>query len=107
MGYYTNYSLTIEKGDDAVIQEFTEECEGAEHAIFPDGESNNSTKWYSHQTDLMEFSKKHPDTVFCLYGEGEEAGDLWNLYVKNGKGQRCKAKIDYPLFDEKELKNNP
>ena len=65
---------------------------------------NDSCKWYEHNTDMMEISKKYPNVVFVLHGEGEEAGDLWNAYYKNGKMQKCKGKITYDDFDEKELK---
>jgi len=104
MGYYTRYSLLIEEGDDNLIQEFREESEGADRAFDENGETEDETKWYDHEKELKEFSKKHPTTLFCLHGDGEETGDSWDLYVKNGKCQRCKGVMEYPPYDEKELK---
>ena len=45
----------------------------------------------------------HPKVVFELSGEGEEAGDLWKAYFKDGKMQMCKAKIEYDNFDESQM----
>jgi len=103
MGYYTRYGLTVVDGEDNLIQEFREECVMANHAVDENGYTNDETKWYDHEKELKAFSKKHPSALFLLHGEGEEAGDLWDLYVKNGKSQTCKAEIVYPDFDESKL----
>jgi len=87
-----------------IIEEFREKYEGAQYAISPSGNTNESCKWYEHEQELQEFSKTHPDVLFELVGEGEESGDLWIKYFKNGKMQRCGAEITYPPFDETKLK---
>lgn len=60
-------------------------------------------KWYEHDEEMIELSLQFPQTVFCLYGEGEENGDLWYKYYKNGKMQVCEAKITYDEYDENKL----
>lgn len=60
-------------------------------------------KWYDHNEEMLELSKQFPDTVFCLHGEGEDTGDLWYCYYKNGKKQYCPAKIVYDDYDETKL----
>lgn len=53
-------------------------------------------KWYEHDRDMLDISMKFPDTVFVLSGEGEESGDLWKTYYKNGVKQDAPAIITYP-----------
>lgn len=107
MGYITNFTLDIinvnydEKY--SVIQQFREDCDNAEFAIDENGDCINSTKWYDHRDDLIQFSLKHPNMLFLLEGEGEDTGDVWKLYVKNGKSQLCEAIITFDDFDEKRL----
>lgn len=81
------------------IEQFREEYEGASYCLENSGGSNESGKWYSHEQDLKEFSKKYPDILFMLEGEGEENDDMWHLYVRNGKSQKQKAVITFPPFD--------
>ena len=57
----------------------------------------------SNDEEMLELSKHFPDTVFCLHGEGEESGDLWYCYYKNGKSQYCPAQIVYEEYDEAKL----
>lgn len=61
-------------------------------------------KWYEHEKDMRWLSLKTPNIVWSLHGEGEETGDLWQKYFKNGKMQVAQARIEYDDYDEKELK---
>lgn len=66
---------------------------------------NGSTcKWYDHEEDMKIFSKRFPTIIFKLEGVGEEPGDLWVKYFKNGKMQKCIAIISYEEYDESKLK---
>ena len=105
MGYYTSYTLSVIEGGDEeqLISEFRKESDGAKYALDEDGDTNESCKWYDSNTDLIKFSKKYPDAIFCLEGEGEESGDNWKLYVKAGHYQECRAKIVFPEFDKAKL----
>lgn len=122
MGYYTQYSLKIyRKGSpinkiDSIDDPFGEESsednpisnlrlfsDAARYAIDEDGRCNDSTKWYDHDEDMKKLSKIYYDWVFELHGEGEENGDFWNKYYKNGKVQGCGGKIVYPPYDENKL----
>jgi hypothetical protein len=113
MGYYTDHTITLKQGE--VAHDKKEEIRKALDEI-SDGYNfeNNSdggeleitlwdAKWYSHEEDMRELSKKYPDLVFQIKGEGEESGDLWIEYYKNGKMQEAPAKIVYDDFDETKL----
>lgn len=86
-----------------IIKELREEYQDAAYALTEKGGSANDTKWYDHEQHMRDFTKKYPTILFELSGEGEESGDLWKEYYKNGKMQRCKAELTYPPFDEKKL----
>jgi hypothetical protein len=98
MGYYTTHELSIHSGD-GYLFEYKEEI--AEQIGF--NPFQDSIKWYSCDNDMLEFSKKHPDITFCMYGEGEENKDIWYAYFKNGKMFKAKAVITFEEFTEDKL----
>lgn len=104
MGYYTNYELNVIEGGARLIEELRESNDDARYALDVNGETSDSCRWYNHHQDLKEFSKKHPTALFELKGEGEESGDIWKVYFKDGKSQMCRAKIVFDDFDENLLK---
>lgn len=107
MGYYTRYELGISRTSSIaeyesiwqLIETDNGEYDYIRYAVI-DGEQ---CKWYEHEKDMKQFSLKFPHVLFTLHGEGEEAGDLWIDYYKNGKVQHCVAKITYENFDESKL----
>ena len=101
MSYYTNYTLstTSRNEDREEIEETLNEISGYNIEFG----WNDSCKWYNHEKHMKELSKIYPDTIFLLEGEGEESGDIWRKYFKNGKMQVCKAEIVFPAFDESKL----
>ena len=111
MGYYTCYTLKIIKGSEDLIEEFRNQFDSARYikkkigyAIDKFGNTNQECKWYSSNEELIKFSLNHPDVLFKLSGEGEESGDIWDLYVQNGKSQLCVAEIVLEPFDPEKLK---
>lgn len=107
MGYTTSYNLTVFKGDLSISKILESEFyhyEDLEWALDDNGETNEPCKWYNHENDLKEISKKYPQVVFKLTGEGEEGGDLWVKYFNNGLMQYCPAIITYEDYDESKLK---
>ncbi|MEI2465158.1 hypothetical protein [Niallia taxi] len=53
---------------------------------------------------MREISKLYPGVIFKLHGEGEESGDVWYKYFKDGKMQDCPAKLAFDEYDENKLK---
>ena len=98
MGYYTRFELEVVSGGDYETDYEEVVSEQADYNPFSD-----ETKWYSFEKDMKKVSKQHPKVVFKLSGEGEEAGDLWRAYFKDGKMQMCKARIEYNNFDEAQM----
>jgi hypothetical protein len=109
MGYETRYKLRVEKenADSAQQEELIGRLRSnnneAGYALYPDGRSWGSMKWYDHAVHMREFSKQNPDWLFTLSGEGEETGDIWKKYFLNGKMQVAKAQIFLEPFDPEKL----
>lgn len=53
---------------------------------------------------IAQLSARHPDLVMTLWGDGEEAHDLWCCYFKGGAVQMSVATIHYDPFCEDALK---
>lgn len=97
MGYYTDYDFS--DLTDEQLQTVNEVSEyNFSHSY------NDSCKWYSWHEHMIEVSKRFPDDLLVISGDGEEQGDQWKAYFKNGKSQVCKAVITFEEFDESKLK---
>lgn len=110
MGYYTNYKLTVKDKDGTEI----------DNSLCPDFDKDDlysgslsiqqvidwhdSMKWYEHHEEMIEISKTYPDYVFILDGQGEESGDVWRKFYKNGKSYEWKLEYSIPDFNAKKLK---
>ena len=133
MGYETTYTLTydiLEYPQDS-INSFIEECnvKGIEIPVevkncrfevrlaeFLETDTNNeyyqpwsgfdscTCKWYGHELDMLNLSKKFPTVLFKLEGDGEEKGDWWHKYFLNGKMQTIIGKTTFEEFDKQKLK---
>lgn len=85
MGYYTHYELEVASEVSEELEKFfnedTETCDYGE-GFWDDLQNGNmeACKWYEHNETMIEVSKKFPETLFVLKGEGESAGDMWKKY---------------------------
>lgn len=100
MGYFTRYYLETEPADDEIFELLFVSNPDAKYAL----SANDRSQWYDHEQQIREFSKEFPDTLFILEGEGDDSGDIWRKYFKNGKMQYCPAIISFDEYNEKELK---
>lgn len=99
MGYATWYEVKVTPGSKEIRQAIIDD-DNLAYAIGPD---SDSCKWYDHEKDMRAFSERFPDVLFELNGEGEESGDIWRKYFRNGKMQKCPARITFDPFDETKL----
>ena len=108
MGYYTNYNLTAKNNDDTMvdiekINNFLDDCYGFEASDTAEWELSEA-KWYDHIEDLKKLSTMCGEkTLFYLHGEGEENGDVWDEYYRNGKMIHYKPEVIWPKFKETDL----
>lgn len=83
MSYDTRYTLASDDGIDhradvAAASTFFNGCGWPEEAC----------SWYEHAREMIAYSRKHPTVTFVLDGDGEEVGDVWRQWFKNGKAQQ-------------------
>ena len=99
MGYMTSYSLKVvpDTVEDEAIAALRRSCEYARYAIDELGDTEESCKWYDWRKDISSFSMRYPNAVFEVTGRGEESGDIWRAYIKNGRSELQKARF---VFDD-------
>jgi len=102
MGYYTDFKLTIE-GDEVDERVIAEDLSDISTYDWDDDLILCEAKWYGWVQDMTKLSQMYPNTLFKLSGDGEENGDQWICYFKDGKKQLCEAKISFDPFDESKL----
>lgn len=107
MGYYTRFHLSWDGDiDEEELKKalLKHDCYGIYNEDYEiEINEADSCKWYSYEEDMKELSKEFPDIIFDLYGEGEESGDQWHTYFKNGKMQECPAIVSFEPYDEAKL----
>ncbi|UMO76292.1 hypothetical protein SEA_TOMAS_107 [Streptomyces phage Tomas] len=101
MGYYTDFSLTAE-GSGPVYEKMMAERHKItfSHSNYDftlgtwlDRDYSDNLKWYEHEEDMKTLSSEWPNVLFILEGDGEEAGDMWKAWFRNGHMYKLTAKI--------------
>lgn len=104
MGYNTYYSIDFPNkdlyGEDLTVVASKHAVDDIEYAL---SDGSCPFKWYEHEEDLRECSKKLPGKLIRLKGWGEDVGDMWVKYFLDGKMQRIDLVFD-PPFDPRQLK---
>lgn len=112
MGYYTKFRLITSSAnlaqDALTAMESTGVVIGYGYDflkdLLEDDSNTDDVKWYEHEQNMREWSARAPGVLFTLEGEGEEAGDLWKKYFKDGKMQICRAILTFEPYDPAKLK---
>ena len=103
MSYSTHYTLDYDTPDDELdIKDFI--LKSSKYLVDYEvedllGGSDLTTSWYEHEEELLELSRGFPATIFILYGEGEEQGDMWKKRFINGGVEIIQATLVFPEFD--------
>lgn len=95
MGYYTRYDISDNSSE---VKRAINDISGYTNI------ESDEIKWYDNVDHCVKVSKMFPDELITVEGVGEEEGDMWKAYYKNGKRQKCKAIITFEPFDESKLK---
>lgn len=107
MGYYTHFELDVDKDiaetEHAAEYDSWEEYVGMESEYEAPYIFEDSRKWYDYRIDMERVSLINPGILFTLTGYGEEHGDIWRSYFKDGESQHTKAVITFSEFDESKL----
>ncbi len=106
MAYLTSFELGCFNCETAdwLLDDGKYRTEIAELAGYdPDELWDEMVNWFSCCENMQEYSKRYPDMLFVIYGDGEYGDDIWVHYHKNGKVQQEEGKIVYPDFDESKL----
>ena len=95
MGYYTNYTLSVQNAN-GKESEIEERIQGISGSIGLSFDRVYNCKWYNHFKDMETVSKEFPDVTLFLEGDGEEQGDVWKAIFKDGKSKVVKPEVVWP-----------
>jgi hypothetical protein len=107
MGYYTLHELNVYNENRKPVDAETLNKLKKELGVISDyGDMlfQDEVKWYDAELDMLKISKKYPNYMFQLDGNGEETGDVWRTYYQNGKQQVAYVVVVYDEFDPEKLK---
>lgn len=97
MGYYTDYIISwsgsCSKDEDERILQDLQDLSKEEFENYGECEYSTYSKWYNAKEDTLSLSRKYPYIFFTLEGWGSEDGDIWRIYIRDGKHQFTAAKI--------------
>lgn len=90
MGYYTRFKL--ETVDDNEIDPLLNDTRAKATLKQMSGYTNSwdgdrcedEVSWYDWRDHLLKVSEDFPTVTFILSGEGDENGDIWTAYARNG-----------------------
>lgn len=121
MGYDSMFDLGVydfavfkERGESAplseqfsgVVDTLRVFSEDAQFALDEGGDSTGWAKWDSLEEDMQEFSRRYPALLFIVTVCGQEGGDYWQLFARDGRYVTVPGWIEYgkPDLDEFEPK---
>lgn len=86
MGYYTQYDISNNSPE---IKEAINEISGYKCV------DSHEIKWYNCLNDIKAVSLMFPGQEVHVSGEGEESGDIWKAFAKDGLVYRAEADLEY------------
>lgn len=111
MGYHTCYTLSISGAngtDQERIREMLANLGVLGYALHEESGieyiAQDPVNWFGHDGDMLEISRKFPQVLFSLHGEGESNDDIWESHYLDGKTYTQHAIITIPPFNPALLK---
>ena len=86
MGYLTYFMLNKIEGTDEDFEALMEDIERETGMDFASACGDCvEGKWYDYGEDMCRLTKKYPDLLVELYGDGENSDDQWAARYRNGE----------------------
>lgn len=93
MGYYTYFTINKIKGSDKDFDNLLKDIDEETGLRFSE-DTTQEAKWGDYEEDCLKLSKKYPDLIFQIDGDGENSDDLWAERFHNGD---CESThMEYP-----------
>ena len=90
MGYYTTYTLNKISGSDGDFDALVKDIRVKSGVDFS-SHNVQEAKWSRHDDDMHELSRKYPDLVVQLDGDGQDSDDLWATRYRDGESESVGA----------------
>ncbi len=105
MGYYTDFTIKANTSQTTFNEAITQLSDISGYTFHSHWNEARllESKWYKHDSDMATLSNNFVDVLFEVCGVGEDEGDLWKSYYKNGKLFTSNGKIVFEDFDESKL----
>ena len=87
MGYLTCYTLNKVKGSDEDYEKFLNELQKVSGYDFHGIDNCQEGTWYDHEKHMLKVSKKFPDLIVELSGDGENSDDVWAMRFQGGRSE--------------------
>ena len=95
MGYYTQFRVEVVRGkvDLTMLAHKLYDISGYYFDLANKNSiaSQEEIKWYDWSEHMTIISKEFSNVIFCVYGVGEEPGDVWRCYFDNGEHDYIKG----------------
>ena len=85
MGYYTDFSMTLEDKVEERLRAYAEEIDSYEIRELLDNRGYLNAKWYDAKEDMARFAADNPDLFFEIECSGEESDDFWKMTATKGE----------------------
>ena len=101
MGYYTYFTIEVIPDQPDDLPQVFKDVTDIDFTEL----SNDSIKWYDYQSNMSDISRKYPNHVFKLTGDGEDYDDKWQAVFVNGNYQQVYAELIYPTINISAIDN--
>lgn len=103
MNYQTKFTVNYKNDDHEdhsmeifnALKDLNPDCFNNNEAINLEAMFKEPLDWYSWNENMTALSKLFPLTTFVIYGNGQDYGDCWKAYFRNGDIDYCKSHIVY------------